>query len=98
MTSFYRINLATMKFLAIFAIPLFAVGTYAQAVDGSFWCIAKRGAHCVLPGVGPTYTCGKTYGGTGYESAAGKKFWRHLNDWDGFAACCHASNKGACHN
>jgi hypothetical protein len=96
MTSFYRANLATMKLLAVLAIPLFAVGTYAAS--GSFWCIATRGGHCVLPGVGPTYACGEANGGAGYESGANKKFWRYVDSLEAFENCCHASNKGGCYD
>jgi hypothetical protein len=84
------------KFVAILA-TLAAASTSVAAVDGIFWCNAQKGAGtCALPGVGPTYDCGKANGGTGYNSGSNQKYWTHLGNYAGFVDCCHKAGRGAC--
>ncbi|KAI8388309.1 uncharacterized protein BYT42DRAFT_611370 [Radiomyces spectabilis] len=43
----------------------------------SVWCNYKKGNSddCILPGVGPTYDCGKSAGLSGYQSGTNQKYW-----------------------
>ncbi|ORZ01535.1 hypothetical protein BCR43DRAFT_487087 [Syncephalastrum racemosum] len=65
----------------------------------SVWC-NKKGAACLLPGVGPTYDCGRKVGWDYYRSEADKRYWKvdglTSTQFNKFKSCCSASGKGTC--
>lgn len=87
-----------MKAVLFFLLVFIAYSASAISV----WCNYATGAgSCLLPGVGPTYTCGKKVGFDYYRSESDKKYWQvntlSSTTFKKFSDCCHASGKGACH-
>ncbi|ORZ03424.1 hypothetical protein BCR43DRAFT_510480 [Syncephalastrum racemosum] len=82
------------------ALILLAVCFICFATAESVWC-NKKGAECLLPGVGPTYDCGKKVGWDSYRSEADKRYWDvgglTSTQFNKFKSCCSASGKGSCH-
>ncbi|KAI9487984.1 hypothetical protein BDB00DRAFT_877903 [Zychaea mexicana] len=88
------------KMIKAVLIFLVACLAYVASAD-SIWCNYKQGGGCLLPGVGPTYDCGRKAGYNNYVSDSGKKYWNEnleSSKWKKFEACCHAAGKGACHS
>ena len=86
-----------MKSALIFLVVCLACLVSADSIG----CNYRTGAgSCVLPGVGPTYSCGQKAGYKNYKSDADQRYWDATYQSTSFAKfekCCKAAGKGVCH-
>jgi hypothetical protein len=77
-----------MQFKILLVATTLAINaSFANAIEGKFWCHANNG-NCALPGIQGTYYCGESQGASHYMGAKGEIYWKTLVSWSDFVDCC----------